>query len=364
MSPALSDKQHINSATTNTQKAKVVSDAIAETTEYDPNTKVSRIIRHRNNTLLDMVEKDAQGRLKRTEYDATGNVRLITEVNEKKQLERMTLFSSKGIFKHVYAFEYDQNGYLIKQRSGFLIPALPCVVEWWRKPARYTYFSKRGRAVSFEEGREPDVNEFEGVTKGMFANGKIVRVIAYDFMDHPRHIKHYSNGVLIQESIRELRGSLALRRRYETQQEGDFTVKTMLEQRFDIKEKCIGQTLVKTRLDDSNKPQLTQVYTDGVLSKRVIYSLGNKKVPGEKIERDYNKQEQCVEERFLTMSDQLLEAIRYEYDASGMCSDSYKWNGKGWFSERTPGKKAPENLSAPPVASKTSERLLKVCERV
>ena len=334
------------------EKQPTKTEEILETTEYDPVSKIHKTIRRKGNVLLDVTEKDAKGALRRTEYDGA-RVTCVTEVDENGHLKRMTCAVGKSKRARTYTFEYDDNGYLVRQKAPFAVPMLSPVTEWWRKPARQTYFPKwNGKALSFEEGFEPDVNEYEGMTKGFFENGQIVRVIAYDFLDHPRHVKRYRKGELAQESIYEIRGGLSIQRWYGKHKEGSRLVRVMSERVFDGKDNCVGTTFIETTMDSSNKPQLAYVYTNGALSKRIIYCVGNKKYPGEKIECDYNKEGQCVEERFLTMSDKVISVVRYEYNRFGRCLDSYKWNGHDWVSEKRSDKTAPKELSAPP--AKTS----------
>lgn len=347
MEPVLSGKQQQANAQSNTEN-------IVETTEYYPVSKIHKTIRRKGNVLLDVTEKDGKGALTRTEYDGA-HVTCITEVDENGHLRRMTCSPIKGKRAHVYLFAYDNNGYLVKQKSGFRVPVLPVVTEWWRKPVRHTHFSKwSGKAVSFEEGHEPDVNEYEGMTKGVFENGQIVRVVACDFMDHPRRVLRYRKGALTQEVLYEIRGGLTLQRRYNTHREGKVVVKTMAESIFNGRDKCVGMTFVETRLDSELKPQLTYIYRDGALTKRIIYSRGNSKRQGDRMESDYRYDGRCTEDKFLTASGQLLSALRYEYNDRGRCVDTYRWNGQDWLSETNHDKNAPAALSAPPVVEKSA----------
>ncbi len=334
-------------------KKSILPKGVTETESYDPNTKIHKTEQWKKGVLIHMTEKSEKGRLKRTEYNPDGSVQAVAEVNEHQQLERIIYPAVKGRQNKIYTFEYDSNGFLVRQKSRFGVSLLPTVIEWWRHPIRQTRFSKwNGKATSFVEGfQEPDSNEYEGKTKGTFDNGKIVKVVAYDFMDHVRRIQHYRNGGLFQEIFYEIQGKLTRQRRYATQKKGGFFLQTISEQVFDGKRTCIGTKFVEKMFNLENEPQLEHVYIDGKLAERIVYYSHGKKYPGEKMECDYNKDGQCVEERFLTCSNELLNVVRYEYNAAGYCIDSYKWNGQNWVSEKNAKKQAPAEIALPPLVA-------------
>ena len=331
----------------------VLPKGVTETEQYGSDG-THKIEQRQGDFLLNITEKSPDGRQKRTTFNPDGAVLSVTEVNDRQQLERLTYFASKGRKKKVYTFEYDQNGFLVKQKAPFGVACLPVVEEWWRQPVRYTRFSKwSGYATSFVEGaNEPDINEYEGKTKGVFEKGKIVKVVARDFMDHVRRVTHYRNGQLFQEIFYEIQGKLTRQRRYAVQRKGGFILQTMSEQTFDGKRTCVQTKFVERMLNLDHEPQLEHTHIDGKLAERVVYCNHGKKHPGEKMICQYNKNGQCVEERFLTSADELLNVVRYEYNVAGHCVDSYKWNGQNWISERNAAKKAPAEIASAPLIAK------------
>ena len=333
---------------------KVLPKGVTETEHYDPQSGTYKIEQRKGDLLLHVTEKSPDGRQKRTTFNPDGSVLSVSEVNAKQQLERLTFHVSKGRKNKVYTFEYDHNGFLVKQKAPFGVACLPVVEEWWRQPVRYTRFSKwNGYATSFVEGEhEPDINEYEGKTKGTFEKGKIVKIVAHDFMDHVRRVTHYRNGQLFQEIFYEIQGKLTRQRRYAVQRKGGFILQTMSEQTFDGKRTCVQTKFVEKMLNLDYEPQLEYTHIDGKLAERVVYCYHGKKYPGEKMECDYNKNGQCVEERFLTCADELLNVVRYEYNAAGYCVDSYKWNGQNWISERNAVKKVPAEIALAPIVAK------------
>lgn len=341
------------------KKTRFQNGVLQEIEEIDIFGSSKKAIYDKDQQVISVIEKevDASGAIRQTVYDRYRQIVSITEVDKDHQLKRITYPSHPGQRRRVYTFAYDEYGYLVKQKASFGAPLMESVEEWWRKPIRKTAFSKRtGCATFFEEGFEPDFNEYEGTTRGVFNKGKISKVVACDFMNHMREIKYYQKGQLVQENLYELGQKSMIQRRYDTRRSGRFIMRTMVERLFRDREKdaCERTVVVETKLDLLYRPQLTHIYTNGVLTRSVMYSLGNQKDGGEKMESDYNAQGQCVEERFLTMSNKLLSTVRYEYNASGRCVDSYKWNGKAWISEETPQKKAPVELSQPPLEKSTS----------
>ena len=333
---------------------KVLPKGVTETEHYDPQSGTYKIEQRKGDLLLHVTEKSPDGRQKRTTFNPDGSVLSVSEVNSKQQLERLTFHVSKGRKNKVYTFEYDQNGFLVRQKSCSDASFLPEVEEWWRQPVRYTRFSKwHGYATSFVEGAtEPDINEYEGKTKGTFEKGKIVKIVARDFMDHARRVTHYRNGQLFQETFYEIHRKLTRQRRYAVQQKGSFILQTMSERAFDGKGSCIQTKFVEKMLNLNYEPQLEHTHIDGKLAERVVYCNHDANHPGEKMIFQYNKNGQCVEERFLTCADELLNVVRYEYNAAGYCVDSYKWDGQSWISERNAVKKVPAEIALAPIVAK------------
>ena len=315
-------------------------------------TKVTMSLSRKGNWIT--IQPDSQGGLTRTDFDEQDIPYKITKINQHQQLESITYLATAGRKERVYTFQYDKYGFLVKQKSGFGIPILPEITEWWRntKPTRKTRFSRwTGKAISFQEGShepKPDVNEYEGITEGFFQNGQISKIVMYDFLDHPRHIKNYCQGELSQEILYDLLERVIFKRWYDMHKEGSSFIHTISERTYNDKQKVIGMKFVETTLNSHKKPQTTNTYVNGILSQQIRYTYDSHNQLSTKTERDYNTSGKCSEERLLTPTDKLISAIRHEYTASGHRIDSYIWTGQEWISDKTANKKAPASLATPP----------------
>ena len=295
---------------------------------------------HQGDQLLSLTLRADSGEFEKTTYKNNQPAfRLV--VNGKGQLVQIQIFEP-GKKEALYRFSYDTYGNLVKQWARPGKKPLKEVTEYWREPPRTTRFSRwNGNAISFEEGTPDSPNEYDGITKGLFKNGKINLIVAFDDKGHARHIEKYRDGNLHNDLFLSENGVPTSQMTHESYHEGTMHIKTFSTITYDTSGQIIKTTGRENHYypDDILRTEIFQINEQ--LVSKVFYIRDNNNQLTSKIRCEYNDKLQCDREFHFDANNNFQKGILYEYNIAGKCIDSYNLIAGKWISTKNPKKEIP-----------------------